>query len=128
LKSDKTFVLKVVSLDGISMQYADKKLQNDKEIALAAMKETVGSIQLLDRELLNDKEFIMEALNQSYIPNQDLDSDSDSDTEIMNEILKEGPTYFLDELQYDQEVIWMSKHYFKIIKKIEFYNLNFKFI
>jgi vacuolar-type H+-ATPase subunit H len=102
--SDKE-VLEAVKQHGHSLDYASEELKNDKEVVLEAVKQHGHSIYYASEELKNDKEVVLEAVKQN---GSSLD-------------------YASEELKNDKEVVWISDGYFKLIKSIKIFDLNFKF-
>jgi hypothetical protein len=103
--SDKELVLEAVKQNGRSLKYASEELKNDKEVVLEAVKEYGYSLYHSSEELKNDKEVVLEAVKKN---SNSLDFAS-------------------EELKNDKEVVWISDRYFKFIKSIKTFDLNFKF-
>jgi predicted RNA-binding protein (virulence factor B family) len=97
--------LKAVKQNGDSLQYASEELKNDKEVVLEAVKQYGRSLLYASEELKNDKEFVLEVVKQNG----------------------DSLEYASEELKNDKEVLWISKGYFKFIKSIKTFDLNFKF-
>jgi predicted RNA-binding protein (virulence factor B family) len=70
-----------------------------------AVKQDGNSLKYTSEELQNDKQVVLEAVKQ----------------------YGSSLYYASEELQNDKEVVWISKGYFKLIKSIKTFDLNFKF-
>ena len=64
---DKTPIkmLRTLKQDGRTLEYADKKLQADKEVVLAAVKQDGFALEYADKKLQADKEVVLAALKDS---------------------------------------------------------------
>jgi general stress protein YciG len=103
--NDKEVLLEAVKQNGYSLQYASEELKNDKEFILEAAQQNGNSLKYASKEFKNDKEVVLEAVKQ----------------------YRRSLQYASEELQNDKEVVWLSKGYFKLIKSIKTFDLNFKF-
>ena len=57
IQNDKEVDLQAVAQNGNSLQYSSKELQNDKEVVLEAVTNKGNSFQQASKELQNDNEF-----------------------------------------------------------------------
>ena len=59
--TNREIVMKAVSKDGYSLQYASQELRSDREIVMAAVSENPYSLQYASEELRSDREIVMTA-------------------------------------------------------------------
>jgi CxxC motif-containing protein len=103
--NDKEVVLEAVKQNGYSLEYASEELKNNKEVVLEAVKQNGYSLHYASEELKNNKEVVLEAIKQNG----------------------NSLCYASEELKNNKEVVWISNGYFKLIKSIKTFDLNFKF-
>lgn len=61
LKNDTELVISALKTDGLNLQYAGEKLKNNRDIAILSIKNN-GSLKFLNAQLRNDKEIVLSAL------------------------------------------------------------------
>jgi hypothetical protein len=130
LKNDKEVVLEAVKQYSYSLQYASKELKNDKEVVLEAVKKNGYSLEYASKELQNNKEVVLEAVKKNCDSLQYASEELKNDKEVVLEAVKKNGNslkYASKELKNDKEVVWISNGYFKLIKSIKTFDLNFKF-
>ena len=65
LKDDRSFILKLVSINGKILSKLNNDLKNDKEIVRLAMLQDYDTLEYASDRLRNDKEFIFSVLNEN---------------------------------------------------------------
>lgn len=86
LWGDKDFVLPVVRMNGIMIEYASPELKKDREIALAALVSSPYSVVYADPSLYQDKEYMQAAL----------ETDNGNAIECLREPLISDVSFLLD--------------------------------
>lgn len=64
-RNDKEVALAAVRQDGAALQYADRSLKRDKDVAFAAIRQDGAALQYADISLKRDKEIVFAAIRQS---------------------------------------------------------------
>ena len=59
-------VLAAVKQNGLSLLYASKELQNDREIVLAAVNQNSCALKHASKELQNDREIVLTAVRSRW--------------------------------------------------------------
>ena len=62
--NNKNVVLEVVKQNGLALQFASEKLQDDKNVVLEAIKQDGGALRFAPEELRDDKKVVLEAVKQ----------------------------------------------------------------
>jgi hypothetical protein len=88
-----------VNQNGNSLQFGSEEQKNDREIVKVALKENGDSLQFASRQLRNDKNIVLKAVRQKSSPR----------------------------IKNNMEFVWIAKNYFKLIRKINVYNVKFIF-
>ena len=83
LKNDKEVVLAAVKQDSRALQFADKKLKNDKEVVLAAVKQDGLALKYADKKLKANKEVVLAALKQEVSAHQYVDEKLKGDKDVV---------------------------------------------
>ena len=65
VSNNKKFLLEVVKIDGVALEYADDKLKSDKEIVMEAVINDGYSLQYADKKFIKDKEIVMNAVKSN---------------------------------------------------------------
>jgi hypothetical protein len=94
-----------VNQNGNSLQFGSEEQKNDKEIVKVALKENGDSLQFASRELRNDKNIVLKAARQK----------------------SSSIRFASPRLKNNKEFVWIAKNYFKLIRKINLYNVKFFF-
>mgnify|MGYP001208434180 FL=1 len=108
LKADKEVVLAAVKQSGSALEYANKKLKADKEVVLAAAKKYTSVLEYADKKLRANKKFILAAVKQSGYALQYAEDKLKADKEIVLIALKKDGLaiqFANDKLKVDKEVV-----------------------
>jgi len=91
LQNDKEIALEAIKKDGLNISYiSKKKLRNDKEIALTAIRENGSTIQYLKSKFRNDKNIALEVVKQDGYYIQYLEPKLAIDEDIIIEALRKN--------------------------------------
>jgi hypothetical protein len=127
LLNEKSMALKAVQSDGSSLCVLSENFQNDKEIVLAAVKNAGYVLMYASDTLKNDKQIVMQAIQQDSYNFAYAGDSLQQDKEFVLTILKYGCSVNGILLE-DAEIQWMSKKYFAIIQSVHLtFNVTFKF-
>nr|CAG4713456.1 unnamed protein product [Naegleria fowleri] len=111
-KYDREFMLYVVTRNGLVLEYATPDLQDDFEIALAAVKESVHAFEYVSKRLKGDREFIWHAVSMTRsIAFCGASEDLRKDKELVLQAVKfngNALQYALNDLRNDFEVVLES--------------------
>jgi len=104
LKGDKEVVLAAVKQTAYALRYADKKLKGDKEVVLEAVKQN-GSLEYADKKLKGDKEVVLAAVKQEGRALQFANKKLKADKEVVLAAVKNARYKEGSNLQYaDKEL------------------------
>ena len=131
LRDNFQIVFEAVKQNGYSLEYASDNLKKNEILILEAMSQNRYLLSATrNRENLKNLEFVKEAMKYNLDTYYYLEKEMRSKKEIVLVGLKNNmcsfelvPFY----LKSDKEIIWMLKKYYKQIKEISTFNLNFRF-
>jgi len=94
-KDDKELVLTAIEKSGDAIKFSSKRLKNDKELALKALKNGQGDIlYYLSDTLKEDRDVVWMASKVGIDSYSYLDEKFCTDTELLKEIVKKSPHFF----------------------------------
>ena len=62
LKKDREFVLEVLEINGLVLEYVSPEFQADPKLVLAAVKQNAEAFQFVSQKLKENREFVLEAM------------------------------------------------------------------
>jgi len=63
LRADKRFMLKAVTIDRVALEHASEELRGDKDVVLAALRNSVLAFRYASKQLRADKRFMLKAVD-----------------------------------------------------------------
>jgi fatty acid/phospholipid biosynthesis enzyme len=94
-----------VKLNPFSLKFVCINLKNDQEFILETVEINALSFQHASQEIRNQKKIVLRAVRKNRFSFQ----------------------FASDDLKNDKEIAWISMGYFKMIRSIKTFDLNFKF-
>jgi hypothetical protein len=107
-RSDREFVLAVVTQDPFALKFASDELKNDREIVLAAVRENGYALESASDDMKNDREIVLAAVMQIAYALIYASDDMTNDREIvLAAVTKNGHAlrYASPELKNDREIV-----------------------
>ena len=92
LSKNKNFILKVIKLSPISLNFVDDDFKKDKEIVFEAIKISGSAFQFADKELRKDKDFVLKVVEYNGFALQFVDSSLKKVEEIVLLAIKDCGT------------------------------------
>ncbi len=89
LRNNKQFILKLVSIDGDTLDYASKHLKKDRQVVLAAIKQYIYALRFADKSFKKDRETISLAVTKEGRTLQFADDSLKNDKQIVMAAIKQ---------------------------------------
>ena len=80
---DNKIILIAIEQNGLTLQYTNKELKNNKEFVLLAIKQNGLALQYASDDLKNNKEFVLIAIKQNGLALQYASDDLKNDKELV---------------------------------------------
>ena len=114
LQNNKEIVLKAVKRYGLALEFASIDLKNDKDIVLKAVKHDGRSFEFASINLKNDKEFILECIKKNSNSLQYVSIDLKNDKEFILECINhlQIPYWHVSTFLYRCNIIISDVNYF----------------
>ncbi|KAL9655384.1 hypothetical protein ABK040_011225 [Willaertia magna] len=108
LINNEEYVLSILTLNGLELQFVNDEMKNNRNIVLTAVKENGNALKFASFELRNDKEIVREAIKKNPLSFQYASSDNRDIT--LTAIKQNGLAleYVDDSLQNDKEILLTS--------------------
>jgi predicted methyltransferase len=107
-QNDKDVVLKAVNQNGLALKFASKELQNNREIVLESIKQNSCALDFVSKNLQRDKiiliEFKKKSQSELIFPRKELQNDKDFVLKAMKQN-KKAFEYASKEIQNNREVV-----------------------
>ena len=107
-KSDRAFMLKAVTHDGLALEHASDELKNDKEVVMTTVVRNGLALQYASDELKHDTGIVMVAVKQNGYALAYASEELKNDKEVvMAAVVRDGCAleYASDELKNDKNVV-----------------------
>jgi CxxC motif-containing protein len=129
VSNQKEEMMKLVAMDGYNLRFASEELRNDRELVSEALKTCFYCFEYASNELKNQKDLVLEAVKKDGDNLQFVSQFLKLDKEVvMMAVKKDGYTLrYATDLKYDMDLVWFSKKYFKSIRSVNCFDVNFKF-
>ena len=108
LRSDREIVLAAVRQSGLVLYYAANELRSDREIVLAAVRQNGLALEHASDKLRSDREIVLAAVRQNGLALQHVSSELRSDREIVLAAVRQDGLalrYVSSELRSDREIV-----------------------
>lgn len=121
LKKDKNFILQVVKINGLLLQYVNEKLKDDEDVVFAAVKDNRLAFCYASERLRNNKELALLALKNDGQPLYHIGNLLKNDRDVVNQALENFGASIENiglDLRDDKEIV---------LKAVEKYYYNLKY-
>jgi hypothetical protein len=124
--NEKEFVLKLVQIKGIMLKFASENLRDDKEIVLGAVGNW-NSLSYASERLRNDEEVVLQTV-KLFPSCIHFIKDNLQTNEFLIKAIRLHPEIINDKSTIDHiELFITASKWFKLIREVNTFNLNFKF-